>query len=182
MNKVVFLDVDGVLTDWSGGVCKLLGIDPYDPEAQKILRADKAMCGYKFGSLEDVDKAVLAAGHKFWMDLELLPWANDLLELCNRYDLYFLTASGRFHQGAAAKCDYILEHFGSYKYVITKYKYLCAKPNALLIDDLSKNVRAFEEHGGVTFHWPCQWKLREDPALVRSTLMALEAKLKQFHI
>lgn len=176
----ICLDMDGVLVDWSTGLCKLKNISPYTPEAQKILRAPEAIQGYKFGTLEEVDNAVIEAGYDFWMNLELLPWAHRLVDLCKQYKgLYFLTSPGPFHAGAHAKLDYIKKHFNSTDYILTKDKYLCAHPTHVLIDDMQKNIDLWKMAGGIPFHWPCQWKLREDPKLLETTFGDLEMLLSE---
>ena len=171
----IFLDLDGVLVNWSGGLCKLLNIDPYDPKAQEILRKDYMIQGWKFGTTEEVNEAVNNAGYDFWMNLELLPWAQELLNLCKKYGpVYFLTSPGPFHAGAHAKLDYIWEHFGSTNYILTSHKYVCSVDSHILIDDMKKNIDEWNRGSGLSFHWPCQWELRENPELLQQTLQVLE--------
>lgn len=176
----IFLDLDGVLVNWSGGLCNLLGIDPLCEEAQKIMRADYMIQGWKFGSPKDVDDAVIAAGYDFWINLELTSWAHRLVELCKKYgEVYFLTSPGVFHAGAHAKLDYIRDNFDSKNYILTKHKYLCSKKDCILIDDMKKNIEEWDAEEGLSFHWPCQWKLKEDPKLLEHTFRVLEFKLSQ---
>lgn len=174
----IFLDLDGVLVNWSGGLCNLLGIDPYCKEAQEILSSDKPIEGWKFGSKDDVENAVLSAGYDFWINLETLPWAERLIQLCAKYgEVYFLTSPHIFHAGAHAKFDYIYDNFNSTNIAITKHKYLCAKPNHILIDDYIKNLDEWEKESGTGFKWPCQWQLRKDPELLEETFSKLEGLL-----
>ncbi len=180
MKLKVFLDLDGVLVDWSSGLCKLLKIDRYAPEAQAILRSSSAIQGWKFGSLQDVDNAVNKAGYNFWMNLELLPWAYKLIALVEEHaDLYFLTSPSNFPAAAHAKVDYINQRFGRKKYIITEHKYVCSRENCVLIDDMQKNIDEWSQGDGLVFHWPCQWSLKEDPKLLECTLNLLEFQLKQ---
>jgi 5'(3')-deoxyribonucleotidase len=175
----IFLDLDGVLVDWSGGLCKLMNIDPMCDEAQRILKMDKAISGWKFGSVENVERKVNEAGYDFWYNLELTPWAYNLLHLCEQYSpVYFLTSPGPFHAAGHAKLDYIEKHFRSTNTIITKHKEICAGPRYVLIDDLKRNITEWEHHGGIPFHWPCQWELRKNPDLLESTLSNLEQLLK----
>jgi 5'(3')-deoxyribonucleotidase len=176
----IFLDLDGVLVNWSGGLCKLMGIDPMCPEAQKILKMDKAICGWKFGSIEDVNNRVNEAGYDFWYNLELTPWAYNLIHLCEQYaPLYYLTSPGPFNASGHAKLDYIEKHFRSTNSIITKHKEVCAGTKYILIDDLKRNIDQWEHNNGIGFHWPCQWELRQDPKLLDKTLVDLEKLFKE---
>jgi hypothetical protein len=175
----ICLDLDGVITDWSGGLCKLLDINPWTPETQKILRSNYMIEGGEFGPIERIDSAVQEAGYDFWINLELLPWAHDLVNLCNKYgEVIFLTSPGAFHAGAHAKPDYILKHFNSRAYVLTEYKSLCARSDRILIDDMQKNIDMWKAHDGIPFRWPCQWRLLEDPELVKEAMEKLEECLE----
>lgn len=161
MVKNILFDLDGVLVDWKGGVCKLLDIDEYDPIARKILKSDGPIEGYKFGTTNDVDNIVQEAGYEFWRNLELLPWAMELWDEINSLgkEVFIVSASGKFHAGAHAKLDYILEKLNTRKYVLTKYKYLCANPQSILIDDFYRNVKEFQKAGGIAYEWPNQYKI-----------------------
>lgn len=177
---MIYLDLDGVVVDWSGGVCKLLNIDKTDPECQKILRSDNWLQGWKFGTNEDIDRLVGAAGYSFWYNLELLPWAHDLYNLLSEYsNVIFLTSPGKFHAGAHAKLDYIWDHFGNRDYILTKHKYVCASVDSILIDDMQKNMDEWRAHGGICWHWPNQYKLLDDPSLVTKEFENLRKLLDQ---
>lgn len=177
----IFLDLDGVLVNWSGGVCKLKNIDPYSPEAKAKLEKDTFLEGSVFGTTEDINDAVMSAGYDFWMNLELLPWAHALVNMCRKYgEVYFLTAPGLFHAGAHAKLDYIWKHFDSRNYILTKHKYLCANEHCILIDDMKKNIRQWTEAGGIPFLWTNQWKMMADPELVKKEFDLLQGTL-EFH-
>ncbi len=176
----IFLDMDGVLTDWSGKVCEILNIDKTEPEAQRILKSEIFLHGWKFGTNEEVDKAVLDAGYDFWYELELLPWAHRLYQLCQKYgEVFFLTSPGKFHAGAHAKLDYLKHHFGATNYILTKHKYFAAAPDHILIDDMLKNIVEWEKHGGKPWHWPNQYHLIDDPEFLEKEFVALEETLRQ---
>ena len=171
----IFLDMDGVLVNWSGGLCKLLGIDPLHPEAQRILKGTGKAEGWAFGPEEEVDKAILKAGYDFWFELELMPWAHDLFEMCQKHgEVIFLTAPGKFHVGAHAKLDYVKKHFGKTRTVLTKHKEFCAAPGRVLVDDFGKNIDSWVSYGGSGFLWENQWVLKEDPKRVTEEMKRLD--------
>lgn len=177
----ICLDLDGVLVNWSGGLCKLLEIDPYCKEARQILEKDAFIEGWKFGTTEQIEDKVIKAGYAFWEELELLPWARDVLTIVEQFGpVYFLTSPGPFHAGAHAKIDYILKHFKTRNYILTQHKYLCSKETHFLIDDMEFNIKQWANEGGPSFHWPNQWLLLKDPTLVKQTLEQLTKELKEW--
>jgi 5'(3')-deoxyribonucleotidase len=147
MKKIIFLDLDGVLVNFSGGLCKLLRVDPYGLEARTILKSSLPIEGGPFGTKEEIDKAIQDAGYDFWYNLKLNPWALNLIYTAEKYgEVFFLTSPGPYHAAAHAKLDYIYDNFGSRNYVLTEHKYLCAAPNHILIDDMDKNLDPWKEH------------------------------------
>lgn len=175
----VALDLDGVLVNWEGGLCKLMNLDPFDPEVQKILSSKEYIEGHHFGTRENIDSIVNEAGYEFWMNLELLPWAYRLFDICKGYDMFFLTSHSTFPVAGHAKIDYINKYFGDQRVVITKHKYLCANENTILIDDMYHNISDWVEHGGIPFLWKCQWELLSSPQKVNDELDRLEIFLAE---
>lgn len=175
----IFIDLDGTTVDWHRGLCQLLGIDPYDREAQEILRSGENISGWKFGTEEEIEQKIIAAGYDFWYNLKPLPWAKDLINLCRIYgDVFFLTSPGKYHEGAHAKLDYIWDKFNSRNYILTEHKYTCADHNHVLIDDLRKNINSWIDFGGIPFFWNSQWKLFDDKELLDRDFIRLESLLK----
>jgi hypothetical protein len=171
--------MDGVIADWSGGLCKAMKIDPLLPEVQDILQQDKFISGPPFGTLEEVDTFVKGLDYDFWYNLELLPWAKTLFELVRKYtdEVFFLSSPGEYHVAGHAKLDYIKKHFGWDKYILTAHKYLCARSDRILIDDLSTHIDKFSFYGGNAFYWPNQWELLNGTKTIEETLDLLTQTL-----
>lgn len=61
---------------------------------------------------------------------------------------------------AAGKIEWIYNHCPKWlhrQYLIGPMKHMCARPDALLIDDSDKNVEAFRAHGGQAILVPRPW-------------------------
>ena len=77
---MILLDMDGVLTDFEGGVARLFDVQLPDP-AERIGQPVHELLGVTKGQLWGrIDQA----GLSFWQELEPLPWAQDLITLCRR--------------------------------------------------------------------------------------------------
>lgn len=179
----IYFDMDGVLVDFLGGACKYLGIDTLDPINRKMLK-DELPFEKHFveGGRDTFIDIINEAGYDFWMELELLPWANTLFNLVNKisgkYNVYFLTSHSDFPVAVQAKINYIKKYFNSDRIVITKYKSLCARPGTILIDDMDYNLSPFESEGGDSFKWPNQWKLLDGEIDINEYLKLIDEKLR----
>lgn len=162
--ETICLDMDGVLVNWSKGLCNLLQIDFYREDVVRQLATSMWINGPPIGTAEEIQEKVDNAGYDFWYNLELFPWAIDLFKLCQSLvgenQVFFLTSPAKFHAGAHAKLDYLWSKFNSDNYILTSKKFLCAAPNRLLIDDMLANIDLWEKYGGQPFLWPNQWDIK----------------------
>ena len=158
----IFLDMDGVLADWTGSACRLLGRDPAEvyaswPEGCWDITAALGVSGNELWS------AVNAAGFEFWASLEPYPWASDLVELCERTaPTTILTSPSRDPQSLAGKLAWLQAWLGEdfRDYLIGPDKLSCARRGAVLIDDRTSTVRAFGARGGAGVEFPALWNPR----------------------
>lgn len=158
MRKIdtVFLDVDGVLADFDGGVSRWYELDrdftskrSYNYDYQK----DFGMTDEDFwnGLTED-----------FWSGLAKFPWADELVEwLEGRFEVVLLTSPPRSGFGPSGKQLWIRENYPKIlqerRYLIGPAKKYCARPSALLIDDHEGNTKPFKQRGGNTVLFPQPW-------------------------
>jgi len=181
----IFLDMDGVLSDWLGGACRLCNVDLNDKKIREELKKEK-------GFLENhVDEQVLwdeirAAGEDFWADLELFPWAkklyNTLKELGDEFSI--LSSPGKFPDVACTACHgkvyWLDEHFDNNKdYIFAYNKAICANENAILVDDSQHKIDPFIEAGGHGFLWPDPLSLMDGDVDVDKTIDELVTYIKQ---
>lgn len=182
----VFIDIDGVLADWYGGVAKVYdALDLEDPETRQILKE-----GNDLSALPNTDEdgeiwpLINAGGTEWWSDLELFPWAKNLYDSMSEIaEVAFLTSCGKVvksaTQASAGKVAWVDKHFGDVgNLIITYAKQFCAGPNTLLIDDSAKKINKFKEWGGRTALWPTQFAFEdgdEDPdQLIKDIIRSVE--------
>ena len=165
----IFLDADGVLTNWNKQACKLFKID-----SSKIDHYDfDSLVGRKV-LFEKIDNEEIG----FWSTLEIFDWAKKIIELCNKLgNLSILTSPGEWVFAASGKMMHFKEHFPDTSFIITKDRHLCARKNALLIDDTEKNVNKFIEAGGHALLFPKQKDLENNKINIDDFLHEIEEKV-----
>lgn len=159
--RTIFLDVDDVIVDWVGGAIKLLG---YDLEKIKLKWKSLEPRPWDFFDVIDHTKEdgwaeINNAGPEFWSGLDLLPWANDLIDTCRSFaTTIFLTSPSEHHSSHSGKAQWMQAMFGRQfrDYLLGSVKCECSHPGALLIDDSPRNCRSFAdpERGGHAILFP----------------------------
>lgn len=175
----IFLDVDGVLADWVGGVCDLFGVD-YEHLISNW--------GDEWGIHNEIDvppaemwRRIDENGLQFWSNLNPFPWAQDLLRCCQKIaPTTILTSPSLHHSCAAGKVRWMDRHLSQdgrpfRDFLIGPDKSVCARPGALLIDDKLSNCRQFEMAGGGYILFPRPWNDNRD--LVGQELRLIESSL-----
>jgi 5'(3')-deoxyribonucleotidase len=167
VSKVLYLDMDGVLVNFVGGVCRALGtteeelIARHSPPVPWDLRK---LFGRSFGEIE----AKLDEG--FWSNLDKYPWADELVEYVTGYfpnRVVLCTSAGRpgtsfFHQAAIGKSLWVHKHFPEFadSMVMCCQKWHLAGGGKVLVDDSTKQVLEFASHGGTGIVFPQWWNCR----------------------
>ena len=152
------LDVDGLLTDFVGGACKFHNVpNPYLDERNwgcYLLEELLAMPASDFfGPLDEV----------FWANLEPTIEFDTIIELVEnkfgRQNVCLLTAPIRTTGCLEGKRIWIKKYLPDYEYrfLIGTPKHFCAGPDAVLIDDSDKNIKAFTKNGGIAITFPRPW-------------------------
>lgn len=181
LNKpICLIDMDGVLFDFIGAALKLLEVDPKIPANRDLLlanRMDDIVGKGRFWSKID------AAGEAFWSSLDLFPWSLDLWALAQREfgkdHTFILTSPSKHPSCVAGKMRSLQKHLKTHNFMMGSAKFICARPNSLLIDDTHKKVKKFEEYGGRVFHFPHHLLLEENPSLVAKTFEQLEIAMQK---
>lgn len=159
MNHKVFLDVDGLVADFVGGICKAHNkSNPYNTESN---------CGnYDIDKIWGMTTAELwqpANNHEFWRDLEPTVDADEIMEIIlSHFDeeqVCFLTSPITHSSCLSGKYEWICKHYPKFsrRFLIGSVKHFCAGSNSLLIDDFDKNIRKFALHGGTAILYPRPW-------------------------
>ena len=156
----ILVDMDGVLCDFIGHTCKLMGLDPV--KAIDLWPAGAWDFSEGLG-LNDAQvwEAIDKRGEDFWAGIPALPWFTSLMKLCeSRCDLVvILTSPSIAHSSASGKVQWLQKHIGRHyrNYLIGPKKEVCARPGAVLIDDNDGNCEKFKAHGGEAIVFPAPW-------------------------
>lgn len=158
--KVIFLDLDGVVFDFSKAAFAAHGFsfDGVYPDSKD----DEDFC---VSSLIGITKSefwskIDALGHEFWARLEKYSHSQELIDLVKSYDEFILlTAPSDSYDCEKGKKIAIKELFGSRfkNYIFTpkkNKKLLAYVPGAVLIDDTPQNCTTFIETGGKAILFP----------------------------
>ena len=159
MIKTVFLDVDGVMVDFIGGLHRAMdapySYDPY-PYKKGLWNMLDAIRPFDFTpivpSFEECDACCT---QEFWANLKWMHDGCDILRLTtnifNPDDIFLLTTPMPNVGSASGKVEWIRKNLPAYKdkiFITTASKSTVASPDTLLIDDRDKNVEDFRAAGG----------------------------------
>ncbi len=163
----LFLDMDGVLTDFTTGLMEALHIPyayhayPFEMNVWDFFPEIFARHGKTFDDCNDV------CTHEFWAKL---PWMHDgqkilntVLSKFNNDDVYLLTAPMPNLGSPSGKWEWIERNIPEFKKrtIITNVdKGLLAGPGRVLIDDKNENIDAFWAAGGHGILCPRPWNKR----------------------
>lgn len=151
----ILLDMDGVLSDFVGGVCSQFGI-----------RGSVDHCG-QFDLAKTLGISENAMWSKvdhydFWMGLQEMPDAREILRICTKYisieNICILTSPALNPLGAAGKIQWIKNHFPEFsrRFLLGPAKQFCCSPDNILVDDYERNVALFGRNGVlVPRPWNC---------------------------
>jgi len=163
----VCLDMDGVIADWVSAVALLFCVDPRE------LYDNWPIGKYGIESALDIRTEELWTiinqfGSEFWRGVKPYSWRDELWDLCeeNGAETLILTAPARSPDCAKGKVEWIQDwkgagfrHFG-----LMSKKHYCARPDTILIDDSDRNIKEFNESGGIGILFPRPWNRGRDNA------------------
>lgn len=182
MNRVIYLDVDGVICHWTRQAMIYGGIDPDSPEAIEA-ELDGGFPAFEalFGGRDHLDAVVKDGGRKFWLEIPEFPWAKELVKAVKRFAdnqnaaLAFLTSAGQWAEVAAsAKFEYLNLRWPEIPVIVCKQKYLVAANDKFLIDDFHENVNRFKHGGGSGLTWPTGIQFLQGNTDLHRVLTSLE--------
>jgi len=164
----IFLDMDGVMVDWVGGVCDLIGPQArrrrvvwppgeYDIETALGIHTDRLW------------GLVNRQGVEWWAHLEPLKTNLALWAMLSdtAATVSILTTPGPAEYVHSGKAQWIRNHAphllpGA---TMARDKHLLAGPGRLLIDDSDEKCQAFIEAGGSAIVFPQDWNSQSGWAL-----------------
>ena len=148
--KIVFLDLDGVIRDFVQGVIEKfnLSISHKDVSSWDYFTKDLKLPNF-WGELD----------YDFWLKLKFTKDAEKILEIVEPYKPVVLTSP--IYDSAGATQQWVRtnlpEYFKEGRYLIGPAKWACAGENKALIDDAEHNIDNFKKYGGYSILWPASW-------------------------
>jgi len=152
----VFLDMDGVLTDFLGAAARFLNL----PCDINDMTHWNAVLDYYYGTPE-----------QFWQDLpehfwsDYIGWMPDGIRIWNvvkEYNPIILTCPGLF-SGGQGKINWLRtqlpEIYNAGNYLIGPTKSVVSRKNCVLIDDSDANIEEWKSEGGYGILVPRLWNM-----------------------
>lgn len=152
---MIYLDLDGPMVDWDGGVFELYGKPRLYPTKYNERVAD--LLGV---SKSEIWEKIRKAGEKWWVNLKPQPWAQSFYDELNSIDeVRILSSPSHIAEGSSGKVKWMQNFFGGNfrSYILTSLKDSAAKPGAVLIDDMDENIDIFNQAGGIGIIFPRMW-------------------------
>jgi len=173
MIKTIYLDMDGVITDFIGATCKQFNI-PYPPKI--------------YDYFEDIRSQVNDfCNMEFWANLEWMPDGHDIMRLLTKVfkseQIYLLTTPMPNPESYTGKVLWVQSHLPEFsrRLIVTSApKSLFARPDALLIDDKTENVDDFIEANGYGLLVPRPWNV--DYGMAEYTTQIVKERLEEYPI
>lgn len=160
MNEVCWLDMDGVLVDFLGGISRVHNRPlPYSqPENRGSWDVDKL-----WGITVDEFWAPVNAEPTFWETLQPTAEATELVSLVSGVfgvaNVGILTAAAIGEDCFLGKRRWLQRHFPQFssRLAYAKDKGIYASPRHVLLDDKDTNIESFQEAGGWGILIPRLW-------------------------
>ena len=134
MNYNVYIDLDGVLSNFKKQFIKFTG---EDPDTYKEKHGSKAFWG-------------VTKQDKFWESMEWVPGGKDLWKFIKDYNPTILSRpGGDIESCKEQKRAWAKRELGNYKIIFSHHKEKYVSQDAILIDDMKKNIDAWEDAGGI---------------------------------
>ena len=143
----IFVDMDGVLTDFERRFEQFAGVTPDEYIDQKTIQFGKDKANEQFWNL--IDKEI---GVRFWAGMPWMPEGENLYKYIKKYKPTILTSPSRDESSRIGKGVWIKRNMSGTPY---KFGYKAsgkakhAGPNKILIDDREDNISAWKAAGGI---------------------------------
>ena len=143
----VYVDMDGVLTDFERRFEQFAGVTPDEFMAQKKIEFGQEKADEQFWDL--IDKQI---GVRFWAGMPWMPQGEDLYKYIKKYKPTILTSPSRDESSRIGKGVWVKRNMPN---VPVKFGYKAegkakyAGPNKILIDDREDNIAAWKAAGGI---------------------------------
>ena len=160
MNRLLFIDLDGVLVDFVAGALAFHKSNLLYSEAKWDLAAQIGLAASDFWN---------PLGREFWEGLQPTREMVNTISLASRYfgeeNTFVISSPCRTPGCATGKAAWVEKHLPpsySRHLLLTDRKEIFAGPGRLLIDDFRLNCQAWEASGCKAFLFPRPWNEARD--------------------
>lgn len=129
----LYVDLDSTLTDFDRQLAKILG-EPVKKD---------------WGNNPRVWSAIDRAGTKFWSTMRWLPGSDRLWDELKKFEPTILSSPSRHQSSIDGKKEWLRDNLPGVPFIIEQEKEKYAAPDAILVDDREKNIKKWEEKGGI---------------------------------
>jgi len=143
----IYVDMDGVLTDFERRFEQFAGVSPDEFTSQKTIQVGKEKADEQFWDL--IDKQI---GVRFWAGMPWMPEGEKLYQYIKKSKPTILTSPSRDESSRIGKGVWVKRNMPN---VPVKFGYKAsgkakyAGPNKILIDDREDNIAAWKAAGGI---------------------------------
>ena len=148
--------MDEVIVDFISGACKAHGTN-YEAVLPHWLKGSwdmKVPLSRALGRSKPQDTLTptefwkpIDGDRDFWLNLEPLPWAHEVIELVKQYtdDWHIISSPSYCHTSYDGKVHWLKRYFGKdfNNFALTPHKHIFAGTGVTLIDDRDMNVEQF---------------------------------------
>jgi 5'(3')-deoxyribonucleotidase len=161
----IFVDMDGILSNFVGGVAELYDMTSEELE-YKLWEAKTYHIHEVLGITEpELWDEIEDAGVDFWLSLDRYDEAKKLLWELHKLDhkVYIASDPGDWAYSLQGKVNWLRDntHARFNNYCFTKHKHLLADEDSILIDDNLNNLADFNRAGGYAIRYPRPWNYSE---------------------
>jgi 5'(3')-deoxyribonucleotidase len=154
----VYVDMDGVLVDFVGGVAQYCNIKICDIPKHEWDFVPWVAKKKGVGESELFDMF----GSKFWSELQPTPECFDLMKYLEKHHVEIRIVSHPWNGASAkGKNEWLQKHFpkihGKHNYHFMYHKEELARPDRILIDDRPSNIVKWYKEGGKVVQWPTEF-------------------------
>ena len=143
----IFIDMDGVLTDFEGRFEQFAGVTPDEFMSQKTIQYGEKKANEEFWDL--VDKQI---GVRFWAGMPWMPEGEELYKYLKKYKPSILTSPSREESSRIGKSLWVKRNMSGIPVEFgygANGKAKFSGPNKILIDDREDNISAWKAAGGI---------------------------------
>ncbi len=155
MNKLIFLDMDGVIVDLHSTVMARLGLTD--------------LSAFNRGCLPHSDEELWSGTDAhWWLNLPWMADGKEIVAICEEAvgpeNVVICSTPANWVGSAEGKLFWLHRNMPSYaqRFILTPNKSWCANGRTLLIDDREDNVSGFHQAGGASLLCPRPWNALND--------------------